>query len=449
MRIRGYIILVLALLLTLTGCNQPVDENALSTAVAATMEAAESDGGGDPKSPDQSDASAAVDEDPAPIPLADTPEPVSPGVLMVVYISDRNVWFYQDGGAPIQLTTSGNAERVAISRDGQWAAFLWYNSSSDAYELHAVQTATGTESVLLTQADLDTFYPLDGALHQVPYQFEFVLGSHTLLMNTRRTFEGPGLVLNNDLWSIDVETGVRTSLLTLGLGGDFYLSPSGSQIALVQADTIGFANADGTDRSPNHLTFLPVITYSEYQYYPVAVWAPDESAIAVVIPPEDPFISDTAQVWRLPVGGGSTHLVDLLGFNFFRNQRRTPLISPDLSKVAFMRETAPNNFDLVVTPLDGSPETVFASGDITWQGWNPDSTRMVHGVTPLNYMLVGSGITPTGLGFGMYLRWVDADTYFYLDTLTATHRFGVATLPGAPFEIDEIVGQIFDYDFTQ
>jgi len=114
-----------------------------------------------------------------------------------------------------------------------------------------------------------------------------------------------------------------------------------------------------------------------------------------------------------------------------------------------MRETAPNNFDLVVTPLDGSPETVFASGDITWQGWNPDSTRMVHGVTPLNYMLVGSGITPTGLGFGMYLRWVDADTYFYLDTLTATHRFGVATLPGAPFEIDEIVGQIFDYDFTQ
>ena len=118
MRIRGHIILVLALLLTLTGCNQPVDENALSTAVAATMEAAESDGGGDPKSPDQSDASAAVDEDPAPIPLADTPEPVSPGVLMVVYISDRNVWFYQDGGAPIQLTTSGNAERVAISRDG-------------------------------------------------------------------------------------------------------------------------------------------------------------------------------------------------------------------------------------------------------------------------------------------------------------------------------------------
>jgi hypothetical protein len=64
-------------------------------------------------------------------------------------------------------------------------------------------------------------------------------------------------------------------------------------------------------------------------------------------------------------------------------------------------------------------------------------------------MLVGPGITPTGLGFGMYLRWVDVDTYFYLDTFTATHRFGVTTIPGSPLEIDEIVGQIFDYDFTE
>jgi hypothetical protein len=446
MKIRLSIILILAVSLTLASCNLPVDENALSTAVAATMAVSES---GDPKDADSPDTTAAVDEDPAPIPPSDTSEPVSPGVLTVAYTNAGNVWYYQEGGSPIQLTSSGNTEQVVITQDGQWVAFLWHNTSTDVYELRVVQTATSTESVLLTQADLDAFYPLDGALHQVPYQFEFIPGTHTLLMNTRRTFEGPGLVLNNDLWSIEADSGVRTPLLTPGLGGDFYLSPSGSKIALTQANTIGFANSDGTARSPDHLTFSPVITYSEYQYYPVAVWAPDESAIAVVIPPEDPFVSDTAQVFRLPISGGSTHLVDLIGFNFFRNQQRTPLISPDLSRVAFMRETAPNNYDLVVTPLDGSPETVHASGDITWQAWNPDSTRMVHREIPLNYMLVGPGLTPAGLGFGMYLRWVDVDTYFFLDTLTSTRRFGVATLPGAPFEIDVIAGQIFDYDFTQ
>ena len=114
-----------------------------------------------------------------------------------------------------------------------------------------------------------------------------------------------------------------------------------------------------------------------------------------------------------------------------------------------MRETAPNTFDLVVQPLDGSTESIAASGNITWQGWNPDSSRMVYGDMPSNYLLVGPSLAPTGLGFGQYLRWVDVDTYLYLDTFTATHRFGVVNMPGTAVVIDTIVGQVFDYDFTQ
>ena len=124
------------------------------------------------------------------------------------------------------------------------------------------------------------------------------------------------------------------------------------------------------------------------------------------------------------------------------------MIAPDLSKVAFMRETAPNTFDLVVAPLDGSAESIYASGNITWQGWNPDSTRMVHGISPLNYVLVGPGLPSSGLGFGMYLRWVDVDSYLYVDQLTATHRFGVVNLPAPASELAVISGSIFDYDFT-
>ncbi len=430
--------------LSLAGCNLPVNEEVLSTTVAATLQAVDSDG--EPKLPD-----ATLDEGAEPVPdiATDTPDPNTPGVLTVAYINDGNIWFWQEGGSPVQLTASGNAVEVILSTDGELAVFIWLNQATNVHEVHAVDTASGSESVLLTQADLDGFAALDGALHHIPHQIGFLPGSHTFLLSTRKTFEGPGLVPNNDLWSINGESGVRLALLPPGQGGDFYLSPSGSMLALTQADSIAFANADGTGRSPDHLVFPPVITYSEYQYYPLAVWAPDDSGITVMIPPEDPFLSDTAQVYQLPVSGGSTLLTELIGFTYFRNQSLLPHISADLSKIAFMRETAPNTFDLVVQPLDGTAESVAASGNISWQGWNPDSVRMVYGDLPSNYLLTGPGLTPFGLGFGQHLRWVDADTYLYLDTLTATHRFSVTTLPGSPMEIDVIAGQSFDYAFTR
>ncbi len=447
MKIRIHNLLVVALLLALTSCNAPVDEQALNAAVAATLEA--SGLGSEPKLPDSADTTAPGDEAPAPPPAPDTPVPSTPGVLTVAYLNDGDVWFYQEGGIPVQLTTSGYANEIKLSMDGELAVFVWYNNATNVHELHAVQTATATETVLLTQADLDGLFPLDGALHHVPYRFEFLPGTHNILLSTRKTFEGPGLAPNNDLWSIDGDNGARTSLLAPGMGGDFYLSPSGTKVALTQASSIGFANADGSGRSPDHLIFPSVITYSEYQYYPIAIWAPDESAIAVVIPPEDPFVSDTAQVFLLPVSGGSTHVVDLTGFTYFRNQGQTPLIAPDLTRAAYMRETAPNTFDLVIQPLDGSAETIYASGNIAWDGWNPDSIRAVYSVVPSNLMLVGPGLSPTGVGFGLHFDWVDGDTFLYLDTLTSTHRFSLVNMPGGPVEIDVIIGEIFDYDFTQ
>lgn len=449
MKLRISFFVMLACVLALTGCNLPVDEENLNEAVAATLAAVEPGVQDAPDVSEPADANAAPAEGEGPISPAEAPASSGPGVLTVAYIHSGNVWFYQEAGSPVQLTTSGNAQQVVISTDGQVAAFLWQNVSTDVTELHAVETATGTETVLLTQADLDALYPLDGALHHIPYQFEFIPGTHTLLMSTRKTFEGPGLMPNNDLLSIEADTSVRTTLLTPGLGGDFYLSPSGDKLALTQATTIGFANADGSGRSPDHLTFPSVITYSEYQYYPIAVWASDGSAIMVVIPPEDPFLSDTAQVWRLPVAGGSSMLRELTGFNYFRNQSRTPMIAPDLGHVAFMREAAPNIFDLVITPLDGSPESVYTSGDITWQGWSPDSTQFAFTDAPRNYLLGALGLPSSGFGFGSYLRWVDADTLLYLDMLTATHRFGVVNLPNPASEIAVIAGQIFNYDFTQ
>jgi len=443
-RTRSVIILFLAMLLTLAGCDGSIDEDTMGTVVAATLEAMGVDEVGEPLNSESPDATVVTGDDPTAVPGGS-----GPGVLQVAYISGEEVWFVEDGAAPIQLTTSGNVERVALSTDGQLAAFIWHDLPLDIYELRVVDTVAGGEWVLFSQPDLDAIYPLDGAIHHVPYQFDFIPGTHTVLVNTREIYEGPGLVQNNDLWSIDADTSTRARLLNPGQGGDFYLSPSGDMLALVLPTSLGFVRPDGSDKSPDHLTFPFVITYSEYAYYPAPVWAPDESAVAVLIPAEDPFVDDSALVWRVPVTGAPTPLLDITGFRFFRNSGKTPTIAPDLSKVTFLREITTTSVDLVVAPFDGSAESIYASGNLSWQGWNPDSTHFVYTDAPRNLLLGSAGASAVGLGFGSNLQWVDADTFLYLDQLTSTHRFGKVDLPGSASVLAVISGSVFGYDFTQ
>ena len=449
MKTRLVIFLLLVMMFSLAGCDGAIDESVMGTVVAATLEAMGVDEAGMPVDPKSPDATAGVSGDPAPLPPTEAPEVSGPGVLQIAYINGGNVWFVEEGIAPTQLTTSGNVERVVLSTDGQLAAFLWHDMSLEVYELRVVNTVAGTEWVLFSQPDLDAIYPLEGAIHHVPYQFDFIPGSHTVLVNTRLIFMGPGLVQNNDLWSIDADTSARSLLLDPGQGGDFYISPSGDRLALVLPTSLGFARPDGSERSPDHLTFPFVMTYSEYAYYPIPVWSPDESAIAVLIPAEDPFVDDSALVWRVPVEGLPTPLLDLTGFLFFRNQGKTPAIAPDLSKVVFLREISTTTSDLVVAPLDGSTESIYASGNLSWQGWNPNSTQFAYTDSPRNIMLGSIGGSASGVGFGSRLRWVDADTFLYLDELTATHRFAKVDLPGTASVLDVISGSIFGYDFTK
>ncbi len=444
MKTRSVIFLLLVMMLSLAGCDGSNDEDTMGTVVAATLEAMGVDEAGEPLDPKSPDNTEEAGEDPT-----DAPETSGPGVLQVAYISGADVWFVEDGTAPIQLTTSGNVERVALSTDGQLAALMWHDLSLDLHELRVVNSVAGTEWVLFSQPDLDAIYPLDGAIHHVPYQFDFVPGTHTVLVNTREIYEGPGLVQNNDLWSIDADTSTRTRLLDPGQGGDFYFSPSGDMLALVLPTSVGFVRPDGSDRSPDHLTFPFVMTYSEYAYYPIPVWAPDESAVAVLIPAEDPFVDDSALIWSVPVAGAPTPLLDITGFRFFLNSGKTPTIAPDLLKVAFLREITTTSVDLVVAPLDGSAESIYASGNLSWQGWNPDSTHFVYTDAPRNLLHGSVGGPAAGLGFGSSLQWVDADTFLYLDQLTSTHRFGKVDLPGTASVLDVISGSVFGYDFTR
>jgi hypothetical protein len=376
----------------------------IATSAAATMAAQSAPTSLPPTSP-------APTSPPTPIP------PTAVAIIhRIVYTDGGDVWQITAPNPPLQLTSSGNAVDVKISDDGQRVAFIRYDSIANVHEIWAVNATGGSETLLLDQFALDALHPLNGALHIAPYQLEFLPESHDLLMNTQGVFEGPGLALYEDLLQLNANSGAVTELLPPQQGGSFSIAPDGSQVALVQPTSLGLANSDGSDLRGDLVTFPSIITYSEFLYHPPVVWAPNSSAVGMVIPSQDPLAPATSgTVWRVPASGASaTSLATISGDFYFPQLSGGALISPDLSKVVFERETAPNLYDLYHASADGSAETIYDSGEIQWLGWAPGGDHFVYAKGSMNIYLGRIGMPPMMLATGMDLRWVSGTRYLYL-----------------------------------
>ncbi|MEJ2447331.1 MAG: hypothetical protein P8Y37_05240, partial [Anaerolineales bacterium] len=254
------IILCLAVLITAAlACDylptpeSPEDSgDAIATAVAATLTASED-------SPTEE------------APPAESPEPAAPAVLKVAFVKDGDVWYWEEGTAAAQLTTVGDVVQAFLSDDGQIVAFIrqydWNN-----HEIYSVNSDGSNLQALVSLADFSGMVLEPEAISAVPYRLAWVPGTHTLAFTTRLTYEGPGLVLPDELRLVNADSGAISLLLAPGDGGDFYYSPDGSQIALVNGTRISVVNADGSG-SRELLAFPMVITYSEYIYYPPVSWS--------------------------------------------------------------------------------------------------------------------------------------------------------------------------------
>ena len=349
---------------------------------------------------------------PTPTPTS-TPEPTAVPLFHLVFADGGDAW-YSDGLGPARrLTGGGGISEVFLADDGRLAALLLRDPANDTAELQAIRPDGSDRRTLLRAEDFDRLHPLEGFLHITPSRLAFVPGTHTLLFNTRAVFEGPGLAKFDDLFALDYDSGALTPLLPPGSGGDFWFSPDGGRLALVRPDSIGVVGADGSDPHLRSLTFLPVITYSEYSYYPLPVWSPDSSLLRVALPNPDPFATRTGgDVWNIPADGSPpTHVRELSG-DFFRPQAAAALVSPDLAWLAFTRG---GGSQLILTLLVDGAETVYDRGTIQWTGWAPDSRHFIYsreGGAALQLGELGSPPSPLAAGIG--LRWLDGDTFLYL-----------------------------------
>jgi Tol biopolymer transport system component len=358
----------------------------------------------------------------APTETALPPEasPAPEGLRIAYTDANRNLWLWVQGGANTALTSSGDVTEGRISPDGSLVAFV---RSADYlnFSLWVINPDGTEERQLVSAADFTSFRLDSEAISTQPIGWGFVPGRRTIAFTTSPTHEGPGFMINDDLWYVEADSGALRQVFAAGLGGMFYFSPDGQQMALVTPTTISLANVDGSNRRANVLVYPAVITYSEFMYYVEPKWAPDSSYLRVVLPPEDPLatpVQETKIYQMLLDGSPATLLTGFVAAPFDGGG----MLSPDLSKVAFMRQSgaAEDNIrELHVMNADGAADTLYQTGQmLVFSGWMPDSARFVFQMgydTAPKMGQSGAGFVPlTDVATMHTLEWLGDDQFIIL-----------------------------------
>ena len=377
--------------------------------------------------------------------------PASPPVVRVAYTNGGNVWLVEGDAPPVQLTSSGSTESVRVSSDGEKVVFTRRPASDGPAELRVVNRDSSGETVIAASNTWSDLYPHPSLLYNDLNMntIAFIPGTHRLLLNTRGIPEGPGSLKYDDLLVLDADTGSLTTLLAPGSGGDFLISPDGLKAALTGADSISLITTDGAFLRADAITFTPIITYSEYQYYPIGQWMPDSSAVGFALPSSDPLAADASgTIWRLPADGGPAVNLAAIAGGFFFTQSTLPAVSPDLDWVAFLRETGtPNVRSLLLAHLDGSGETLYSTGGIHWSGWAPDAAHFAFGLdAPTNLQIGAPGASAASLAIGTKLRWANGTTYVYLSGSTGAWTLMRGSIGGPPVALASPAGEFVAFD---
>lgn len=367
--------------------------------------------------------------------------PAEIGGLQVAFVKDGNVWLWQERGETAVLTDDGGVEEVKLSDDARKVAFVRGGSLW-------VVNRDGSGERRLVGADYLAGLAADGrgaALHQ----FDWTPGAYTITFNSRRELEGPGLLLNDDLHRVDAVTGEVTLLLGPGDGGQFTYSPGGEQIALVTPGDISLVDAGGGDRR-RVLTYTPVVTYSEYQYYARPLWTPDGNELLVVIPPPDAFAQPlpATSIFRLYSDGRPAHLVKTVEAMALFNP---PAISPDLTLVAHLQPVGENESNLMIGLLEGGEPVLYARNVQVFDGWSPDSEQFIFTTANGTKQLGRSGMAPRSLpGLPttvVDVRWVDGERFLFLNQTPRGWDLVLAHVDGSSEIVAAVAGLPPSYDF--
>lgn len=386
---------------------------------------------------------AAAQEKPTPLPEP-SPTPV-PNELVVFYTdANHDLWKWSEkSGTSEKIVGGGDVSDSMVSDDGRMVALartkdyinysLWV-MKIDGSDLHQVVSA---EDFMQMKNSSD-------AKSAMPFVYDWVPNQHQLAFVTSPIFEGPGMIINDDLWIVDAEQGGPRALLTPGNGGIFSYSPDGSKIAISTANSISVVDADGQNRR-ELLRFDTIINYSEFYFYPEPRWAPDGSYLRVGIPPKDPYAqpAQSTAVWYLPLDGSQAIQTAQVPALMLSNVN----FSDDLTRFAYIQQIGGQDsreHELHIANVDGSGDISYASGDnLVFMGWSPDAQNFVlkfGGDVMKSYLgKAGFGYIPfSSVGNEVGINWIDPEKVIFLQRMDAGWKIFIAKPGGLAVEIADL-----------
>ncbi|MCW5853861.1 MAG: hypothetical protein KIT87_27585 [Anaerolineae bacterium] len=337
------------------------------------------------------------------------PSPLPAGAG-VVFAAANGLWVVEEGKPPRQLTAETDISHPLIAPTKAWVVYR--REASGQAELWAISWAGGSPKRVLSARELP---PSPTGLQSVTWgRTVFLPRSNKLLFNTVFIGSGGSSTPNDDLWSLNIETGQIKTLLPAGQAGFFVPDFDAGKIAVSRPSrgqtpgAVFVVNAEGGDPK-TYLEFPPA---PRRQPYPAAHWARDGSGFLLAVEQ-----GDGLDLYRVPLDGTGEK------FGRIEGQPINLTWSPDRRRLAYSRLAVPSaptpapaeNYAVVIADASDENAQPYARG--LFVNWSPDSARFVYQDGPAVYL--GTYSQPTRLlgtaaGSLWDVRWMTTRALVYL-----------------------------------
>ncbi len=419
------------------------------------------------------------------------------GKFRLAYVSQGDLWLWDQGREPQQLTATADIGQLRLSesgsllvftrRSGQQGDTLWaigsdgsglrqlaggaemagtisileyatdqariafsHHLADGGGELWAANTDGSGSRRLVSQEDLMRIVSEPMADFAEPEGVHWIPGTHRLIYDAGPRFDEDGIYIfvQRQNWVVDADSGSQQALLPAGEGGMASFSPDGKTMTISTPENLRFLNLESGEIRQAGLRFFAV-GFGEFYSYPPLAWTPDSKAVLLAQPEEDAAAFDHdagVGVWRVPVDGSrAQRLLDASGFF------PTFAFSPDQAKVAYWRWTEPNSNhrELHIASLDGREHVVYETGDmLEFQAWSPDSQHFVYRVGEFpGQLLLGhlcAASAPLAVPAGTLDSWLDAGRFVFVRSDSDPLELNLVSLNGALSYLGSFEGA-YDY----
>lgn len=313
---------------------------------------------------------------------------------------------------------SGEIELLSFSEDGAWLAFT-HRVDEYNVELWGISLDGSGARALVTVEDLAlalTDEPPD-PLGVEPTAVQWIPGTHTLAYDVQPVYDGLWIYVQDEVRTVDADSGQHDVLLPAGRGGQLLFSPDGARMAIATPERLRIATASGESIRDADVDYQ-AIGFGEFYFFPRLAWTPDSSELILAQPADDAANQDTTVVvWRVPADGSpAVRLSEFTGFG------PSIAFSPNLEWVAYWRAEPQSNFrGLHLARVDGTVDLLYDAGHLLeFLSWGPDSLHFAYvfgegqgGRTPQLGHLCQDPVRLSQDVFPLGLTWLDASRFLF------------------------------------